>query len=800
MNTSDYTDHSLWIKVIDHDGVASDGGSHYVEVELPDPDNRIFQMHYDGARGPNEVAYYVGGDFELSQPLSGDYIFRVQDPDGNQGTYVDTLVVNPLDLIDPDSLQPSNKNPEQKSITAYFDNVYIDGVLYDDFDSYGIIDEIDHNLWSSWYEGASIENYNASQALKLESSDVVGRGNGVINVSSGSAINTVPADVTVDSIIGEGSIKAQIRRVIYNKDNMEHSATITLTKEGVYCSVGSDYQDRIPYSWPPDSVVFDEELMAYSPGQTVTVQIGWDGSTVTFAAKDKNDIDFISTSYTPGGLVIPPLWNRDFNFRVRVNLNVNPTDTFSWEPVTGANQYSVRVYDQSSGNSLWNGWVGNETSQRPYPGAIPNYAYLNYRVEAMDAHRGFDVDNVSRTPAHSNERYRFYTTSDEPVAPHIELDNHGVHTGNDTIFGEYLAFWLKIHDAQGVPENIKSVKVLTPDDDEYVLHYNAFWDTGSPNSGFYSFDSESVPLTPGDYIFTVEDMEGNIDAIVETLLPENIAPIGYPDVESITEPFAPMRNSVLGDTGVSFNWEDVAGAAFYRVEIFDKYAKRLYSFNTTDSFYDLAPGFLKEGQMYRYRISTRREFFDQNIDNASWNPWRRYSIPFFTPGVTGGVSPIDLDLDNQGVMLMTVPDFRNPGESRYVLMFKVKVTDADSVPENVASVTVTYPDDSTTLELWYDEAISDTEAYYIGFEIYDDPGDVQLGDYSFVATDHDDNQVGDLGDIIDNLAPNALPFPEGLVPEAESYDPSTTPTISWDSITGALRYQVQIFYANDTIH
>ena len=94
-------------------------------------------------------------------------------------------------------------------------------------------------------------------------------------------------------------------------------------------------------------------------------------------------------------------------------------------------------------------------------------------------------------------------------------------------------------------------------------------------------------------------------------------PIGSPSEASLQ----PANNTLISGTGVSFNWDDVSGAAFYQLTFYDKDINYLFSINTTDSEYTLPPGILKEKNLYRYRIRTRREFYEDNIDNGSNVPF-----------------------------------------------------------------------------------------------------------------------------------------------------------------------------------
>ena len=129
-------------------------------------------------------------------------------------------------------------------------------------------------------------------------------------------------------------------------------------------------------------------------------------------------------------------------------------------------------------------------------------------------------------------------------------------------------------------------------------------------------------MNGGTYTFIVEDQAGHTCSVSEVLTSNAI---GY----ASTATLSPANNSVIGSTAVNFNWDDVGGRAFYQLSIFDYNFNLVYSFYTTESEFYLPEGFLKEGTLYRYRIQTRREFFDENVDNMSSSPASFWEMPVF---------------------------------------------------------------------------------------------------------------------------------------------------------------------------
>ena len=104
---------------------------HLMRLSVTLPGGDSIPLQFDVSEAANTVAYYA---WDNNPPASGQYSFTVTDPDGNAGTLVEDFTYNPLDIPDADSLTPSNKNPVSEYITATYDNIEVNGSLYDDFD------------------------------------------------------------------------------------------------------------------------------------------------------------------------------------------------------------------------------------------------------------------------------------------------------------------------------------------------------------------------------------------------------------------------------------------------------------------------------------------------------------------------------------------------------------------------------------------------------------------------------------------------------------------------------------------
>ena len=630
-----WTNLDLWVQVFDQDGVACDGSSHHVTVTTPNNDTWDLGLNY--ARGA--VGYYGGWSGDFSQ--SGTYTFTVTDPDGNVTVVQDVLEANPIEPAAENSISPSNLD---EYITATFDNVYVNGSLYEDFSAYSDISSIDTNRWNPPGDCAEI----IGEAIQLDISGSVGRGNCALSVADPASVNTIQADITVDGVSSNDAPRVRIRGLFYFNGYGDVSGIISVKGDRVYYSVYEEYLSNGIYSW---KTLAEEDLMTVTTGQTLTVSIDWDGNTLTFSAFDTNSPGTVySESYSAPGLVAPPNIGREMLLQIRTNLTTpDTTPTFSWDPVTGAESYRVRIYDGSEQRTLWRGYT-NETQYMIPPGVLEPDSYYRFRIDAYGDHFPLNQNNAA-----GSDRYRFYTDTYESPLPYIEFDSAGVQTWNGYGTDPYISFWVKIHDAQGVPGNIRSVKVQFPDSVQIVdLLHDASRDP-SPTSGFYKNDVFMDPTgMGGTYTFIVEDWDGNVYQTTEDL-DANV--IRYSDPANF--------NTTVTGTAVDVDWDDVTGAAFYRLEIYDENFKRIHALATTDSQYSVPEGPLKANTYYRYRVTTRREFFDQNVDNGSTSPWSRYACPTFVTTPNAGSSAPLVDLNDHGVAVWHTEKGVDPGPSGY---------------------------------------------------------------------------------------------------------------------------------------
>ena len=220
----------FYVNIIDHDGVAYDGSSHVVTVTMPDA--TIYQMNFDGSESATVGSYYYGIDIGAEAPAPGveNITFTVTDVDGNTGTIIDTLTINPLAPPDESSFTPSNTNPVQEHITASFDNVYINGEpeLYEDF-SISSINELDDSKWQYPNTvGMSIQD----QMLKISRSNCIGNCDSSLKFMNSDAIDTIQADITIDSVSSDVP-SAWIHGIFYNNGTNDVLATLAVKENEV---------------------------------------------------------------------------------------------------------------------------------------------------------------------------------------------------------------------------------------------------------------------------------------------------------------------------------------------------------------------------------------------------------------------------------------------------------------------------------------------------------------------------------------------------------------------------------------
>ncbi|NWH05643.1 hypothetical protein [Desulfobacter latus] len=481
-----------------------------------------------------------------------------------------------------------------------------------------------------------------------------------------------------------------------------------------------------------------------------------------------------------------------------INLSCEENGTtpkFSWHEVAGANRYRIRIYnvngDGSRGDTILKWYTGNTTETTIPPGFLaPNTKY-QYRLEAGNAHMGrFETDeNITFPVRDDNGDYPAFATGSDSEAPFIQADTLGAATWHNDYMGVFLYFGIQVYDAQGVG-NIDAVTVTLPDGTTKIpLRYE--YDE-SDNCGVFNTDA-FVPVQYGTYTFEATDKDGHTATTVTEILSQMPEYIHYPDASTITA-------DVVDHTGVEFNWNDVPGPAFYRIEIYDKENNNVFNLDTTENQYALAPGFLKENEPYRFRITGRDQFFDQNVDHGAASPWSRNQGMLFKtgPAGSGGTHAPVIDENSSGAYIAYI---QHPvtGEPSYGLNFSLDVEDQDGVPGNIKSVAVQGPaPGGLSCELGYHWEADGVRACYWGEIMFDSLADIPEGKYTFTVEDEDGNSTK----FEDDLVKNPVPLVEYKVPAGEKTVGNDNPKIAWDAPEGGpYFYKVNVYrHWNNQVH
>jgi hypothetical protein len=157
-------------------------------------------------------------------------------------------------------------------------------------------------------------------------------------------------------------------------------------------------------------------------------------------------------------------------------------------------------------------------------------------------------------------------------------------------------------------------------------------------------------------------------------------------------------------------------------------------------------------------------------------------VPFKTgPADTGGTSDPQIDTQNFGAVAMysTSPS----GQEMYHLLFSVKVSDADSVPANIKSVTIEGPGITGSLPMVFvDDSIDFSTTNYWRMLPYGSYEDIPEGLYTFRVEDED----GNVAEARDYLLKKQVPFAGNLKPNNGAS--INRPVISWDKPVGKGTY------------
>ncbi|MFH2093150.1 MAG: fibronectin type III domain-containing protein, partial [Pseudomonadota bacterium] len=206
-------------------------------------------------------------------------------------------------------------------------------------------------------------------------------------------------------------------------------------------------------SWNSTSEAFYSGSMYYSDDVPISTTAG-----VKFFVDDPDGIQGMLVDMITDTNMVPPA---DINLTCTVNGGTTPT--FTWNPVQNANHYRIRVYDKDRKNTILSWNTDNVLSTTLPPGYLEPGTTYQYRLDARNAHRSFDIDqNIAFPQRDGSNNYPTFTTGTRVDTPFINVEMAGVRVWNTLYTGPYTSFYIKGYDAQGY-KDIKSVQVTHPD-------------------------------------------------------------------------------------------------------------------------------------------------------------------------------------------------------------------------------------------------------------------------------------------------------------------------------------------------
>lgn len=451
------------------------------------------------------------------------------------------------------------------------------------------------------------------------------------------------------------------------------------------------------------------------------------------------------------------------------------TPTIHWTPVASSDvtYYRVRIYSDVD-TCIWRGQT-TEGNYKVPPGVLaPNTSY-GVKIEAHSDHDGLDWDNLSRCEFGS-----MLTTGAESQAPYCDLSfGRGVKAWKEVRSDPHLDCYVYVYDAQGAPDNIRSVTLTFPGGSPVIPLYYDY----SPFSFQAVYRAAYFPAVPsGTYTVTVRDKDGHTYSDSQTLTPVLLSNL---DKATMT----PLHNSVMGADGVTFQWRPVPGAAFYDVRFMDQDQRTKYSFRVLDdtvTYLIFPTAILEKGKLYKYKINAWSDFWENDPQGGSNSDWDVYGFDLMTERLSGS-SPPTIDLDKWGATLIHAMKPDLSGEY-YMQEFFIRVSDPDGVPGNIKRVWVEYPDGSLQ-NLYFDRSQSATSGYYSWLDVFDSTSGVQNGAYVFYVEDGEGNTAS----VSDAFTVDPIPVPKDCRPPAGTIVPKDRATVGWAAVTGASKYRVRIF-------
>jgi hypothetical protein len=432
------------------------------------------------------------------------------------------------------------------------------------------------------------------------------------------------------------------------------------------------------------------------------------------------------------------------------------TPTFQWDNVAGVNYYQIHVSPAGlppvwGGINIYSGtsvvYNYNGTGQNLKTGVV-----YNWDIRSVDSKGNYGYHYANSFMYSTSE------TAPQMVDPVAQTAHYGDDKGNESY---YLIFSTRAMDPQG-NDDIVSVIVTGPDQKTYSLN------PGSDKTYYqlWSGGTNSVPVL-GPYKFRITDKSGNFSEITKHIN----AVLDYP------KNLSPLVAEVVNTTTPVFKWKAVAGATRYTIRVNNELNNEIWrNDNLTDTtvtynFDNTASEAMKFGFNYIVHVNAyddegnfgeqnNRVFYcSQNIANPIMTA-NRLRSRHWADGSLGEWWGIDCSIN---------------------------VSDPQGI-NDIDSVWLEGPD-NYHMRLFDNGNNGDGTAGDSRFAISSNTsGRTLTGEYIFRCRDKTGNIVS-VKDTINKV----LDIPVNLSIKHNSIIKDPAVLISWNSVTGATRYEVNVY-------
>ncbi len=394
-HTSEFDEIGAWIKVIDHDGISSDGSSHQVTVSVG---NQTYRLEYQYNNSPTS-AYYAFSVDGLGE--TGDYIFEVIDPEGNIGTRTDRAEVLQI------------PPPENISCVVNGTSPIFDWDLSSGANQYAVtIRTLDGDFYYSLGVGTDAPPFifppgilepNTTYTYEIYALD------GHSWIFDWDNQSKTPA-LTYDNPTFTTSEATQVP-FTFNHGDCVHTFKDGENPPGISVYINVYDAQGVPDNIDsvsvvlPDGSTFPLELQNSESqnegGYSTWIDNPIETGNYTIHIQDKDGNEFSYTDYVNAQPLDPP---------GSINLSINGTEAnFSWGSVDRGVYYEVKIYDME--NEEVYACKTSDTSHMIPKGILETNKMYKYRLTAHDEFPENDMDNSSASADYDNLEI-FSTNSD----------------------------------------------------------------------------------------------------------------------------------------------------------------------------------------------------------------------------------------------------------------------------------------------------------------------------------------------------------------------------------------------------